>query len=330
MEKQRYFFLDLARVFALICIIWCHTNVVEFDSYFLEKAKCFFGRCGVPLFFIVSGYLAFPQKKPLKQYFTQKVKRIVIPFCLWLLIYYVAAYASSKPMVVNGDILNEGSAHLWFIYVIIGFYIMVPVLNPFLHSVSRKVLKAYLLLWGITTLYPLILFKLAMPFTENSCLYTFNYLYGYVGYFLLGNYIQKYGDDTWMLKWVATLLCFVMSIALVGIYFFVFDCKTLIVNDYKGLPMLLYTIAMLGLIKRISPYIENSLFRKNIVSLSIYSFGIYLCHMLVVLYLYPLIPICHGVPDLLVTGCFVTINIVLSFVFVYILSKFRITRYLIG
>lgn len=80
MEGKRIFYLDFVRVVALFCIIWCHTNVIEYNSYLLEKVKWFFGKCGVPLFFIVSGYLTFPLNKLLERYAIGKIKRIVLPF----------------------------------------------------------------------------------------------------------------------------------------------------------------------------------------------------------------------------------------------------------
>lgn len=86
MGNKRIFCLDFIRVVALFCIIWCHTNNIEYDSYLLEKVKWFLGKCGVPLFFTISGYLAFPQNKPIKEFFIHKIKRVVLPFVSWLII----------------------------------------------------------------------------------------------------------------------------------------------------------------------------------------------------------------------------------------------------
>lgn len=330
MEKQRNFFLDLVRCFALFCIIWCHSNVVEFDSYLLEKVKWFFGKCGVPLFFIISGYLAFPLKMPLRIYLKGKFNRVVIPLIIWTIIYAVTEYVGNNPILLGGDILNEGSAHLWFIYVVMGLYLIVPLLNPFMAIVSRKVLKFYLLIWGVTTLYPLIIFVFKIPYSEHSCLYTLNSFYGYIGYFILGFYIRVYGSVSRLLKKKMIFSCIVASVILIGIYFFVFDCQTVIVSDHKGLPMLLYSIAMLGILAYIAPYVEKSRLRNGITQLSIYSFGIYLCHMLIVRYLYPYIPEISWMPDLLTTACVVIVNIAISYSVVRILSKMPFAHYLFG
>lgn len=330
MENKRIFYLDFIRVVALFCIIWCHTNIIEYDSYLLEKVKWFLGKCGVPLFFTISGYLAFPLNKPIKQFFIQKVKRVFIPFLSWLLIYAIWAFFYGIPIFEKGDILNEGSAHLWFIYVIIGLYLMVPILEPFLRYVSRTVLRAYLIIWGITSLFPLILYRLDISYNEHNCMFSLYYLYGYIGYFLLGNYFRKYGDKTRLLRLSTSCLFIVITVPLIGMYFFIFNCQTVIVSDYKGLPMILYSIAMFAILKRIALYLYKSKLRNGIVALSINSFGIYLCHMLVVFHVYPLIPIIEWLPDLLTTCIFVIINIAVSFFIVKILSKIRYSHYLLG
>lgn len=330
MEKKRIFYLDLVRAISLICIIWCHTNNVTFDSYLLEKVKWFLGKCGVPLFFIISGYLAFPQNKPLKQYFLSKINRVVIPFILWVMIYAVTEYISGNPIFLNHDILNEGSAHLWFIYIIVGLYLIVPVLDEFLRKVSKKVLVFYLLLCLATTVFPLIIFKLNIPYNEHNVLFTLNSFFGYTGYFVLGFYIKTYGHESLLFKKKTILFCLVSSFILIGVYFFVFNCQTVVVSDYKGLPILLYTIAVLAILKLASPYIERSRMKGFFASLSLYSFGIYLSHMLVVRYLYPHIVIYDWMPDLLSTALLVAITIAICYGFVYLLSKFKYSKYLLG
>ena len=328
--KERFFFLDLVRAFSLICIIWCHTNTIEFDSYLFEKIKWFIGKCGVPLFFIISGYLAFPQNKPIVQYFTSKVNRVVIPFLLWVVIYAITETLSNNPIVLDHDILNEGSAHLWFIYVIIGLYLTVPILDSFLRNVNKKILQFYLLIWVVTTLFPLIIFKFNIQYYEHNVLYTLNSFFGYIGYFVLGFYVRRYGADSRLFKTRTIIGCLISSFLLIGIYFFVFDCRTVIVSDYKGLPILLYSIAVLGILYKLSPIVERFKYRHIVTSLSIYSFGIYLCHMIVVRYLYPYFPNFEWMPGLLSTLCYVMINVFICYGFVYLINRFRFSKYLLG
>lgn len=330
MGNKRIFCLDFIRVVALFCIIWCHTNNIEYDTYLLEKVKWFLGKCGVPLFFTISGYLAFPQNKPIKEFFIHKIKRVVLPFVSWLIIYAVWAYFYGFPVVINGDILNEGSAHLWFIYVIIGLYTMVPILNPFIMNIGRNVLKGYIILWGITSLFPLFISYYDISYNEHNCLYTLNYIYGYIGYFLLGAYLREYGDTSILIKPLTSIMLLVISFILISIYFFIFNCQTVVVSDHKGLPMVLYSISMFGILRNVSGFFQNSKIKNTIIEVSTNSFGIYLCHMLIVFHIYPLIPVFDYIPDLISTLIFVIINLILSFIFVKILSRFRYSEFLLG
>lgn len=330
MEGKRIFYLDFVRVVALFCIIWCHTNVIEYNSYLLEKVKWFFGKCGVPLFFIVSGYLTFPLNKLLERYAIGKIKRIVLPFFVWVVIYAVIAYAQRQPLCVNGDILNEDSAHLWFIYVIIGLYLIAPIIDPFFRIAKRSVLRFYLILWICTGTFPLLQYSTSSTFNEHNWMYTLYHFYGYTGYFVLGYYLKKYSNCTRLLDLKVSITFIATSVSLMGIYFFVFDCSTVLVSDYKGLPIILYSIAMFSILKKLSVYIEHTRLYSPITSLSVYSFGIYLIHMMIIKFVYPFIPIVAEIPDLITTTVFVIVNIGISYTIVYILSKFRYSHYIFG
>lgn len=122
----------------------------------------------------------------------------------------------------------------------------------------------------------------------------------------------------------------VISTILISIYFFIFNCQTVVVSDHKGLPMVLYSISMFGILRNVSAYFQNSKINNTIIEMSTNSFGIYLCHMLIVFHVYPLIPVFDYIPDLLSTLIFVIINLILSLVFVKILSRFRYSEFLLG
>lgn len=330
MERKRVFYLDFIRVVALFCIVWCHTNNVVFDSYLMEKAKWFLGKCGVPLFFVVSGYLAFPLNKTLSEYIKTKTRRVVVPFIVWVLLYAIIELVQGKPVFINGDILNEGSAHLWFIYVIIGLYLIVPIVDPFLKGVSQKVFKLYLVLWVFTGVFPLLQHIFNSPFNEHNWMYTLCHFYGYIGYFVLGYYFKRFGDHTKLLNLKTSVVFFIVSILLIGAYFFVFNCTTVLTSDYKGIPIILYSIAMFAILKKLSIYVERSKWNKLVTSLSINSFGIYLFHMLVVMFVYPIIPQFSVIPDLVTTAILVIINIALSYGIIFLVSKSSYGHYIFG
>lgn len=46
------------------------------------------------------------------------------------------------------------TTHLWYIYMLIGLYLYLPILSAWLQQASEKSLRLFLLLWGVTLLVP--------------------------------------------------------------------------------------------------------------------------------------------------------------------------------
>ena len=88
--------------------------------------------------------------------------------------------------------------HLWYIYMLIGLYLLIPILSPWLNSCSKKELHGYLLLWGASTFIPYI--HLIFPQILGECFWNptpaFYYFNGFAGYMILGYYIKRYGNPS--------------------------------------------------------------------------------------------------------------------------------------
>jgi surface polysaccharide O-acyltransferase-like enzyme len=96
--------------------------------------------------------------------------------------------------------------HMWFIYMLLGLYMLVPVLSPWLVQCSKRELQGYLGVWAFTTYLPYI--HLWFPEVLGECFWNpspmLHYFTGFVGYFVLGYYIKRYGalslrTSLWML-----------------------------------------------------------------------------------------------------------------------------------
>jgi surface polysaccharide O-acyltransferase-like enzyme len=95
---------------------------------------------------------------------------------------------------------------MWFIYMLLGLYMLVPVLSPWLVQCSKQELQGYLGVWAFTTCLPYI--HLCFPEVLGECFWNpspmLHYFTGFVGYFVLGYYIKRYGalsirTSLWML-----------------------------------------------------------------------------------------------------------------------------------
>lgn len=212
--KNRNFTLDLLRVMACYLVIHQHASeffyigengsVVTGDNTFRIGIMTSIARISVPLFVMISGYLLLPMKTTTHNFLKKRFTRILYPFITWCAlyaIYYVftkdETWLQALTHIINIPV-NFGVevGHLWYIYMLIGLYLLVPILSPWLNSCSKREIQGYLLLWGATTLIPYI--HIVFPQILGECFWNptpaFYYFNGFVGYMILGYYIKQYGS----------------------------------------------------------------------------------------------------------------------------------------
>ena len=54
-------------------------------------------------------------------------------------------------MAVN---FNFDTVPLWYLYMLIGLYLIMPLISPLLRAASRNELRAVLRIWGVTLFLP--------------------------------------------------------------------------------------------------------------------------------------------------------------------------------
>jgi surface polysaccharide O-acyltransferase-like enzyme len=89
----------------------------------------------VPVFVMITGALLLPQTITLKSFLQKRVKRIFIPFLFWSVVYIYFTlddYSNDLTLffvlkTVTAKLLYGASDHLWYIYMIIGLYLFVPI-----------------------------------------------------------------------------------------------------------------------------------------------------------------------------------------------------------
>lgn len=90
--------------------------------------------------------------------------------------------------------LLEGNSwdHLWYVYALIGLYLLTPFIRGFLARATREQFRlAVALAWALLCLVPLVNLLL------NTNLYQFVDLSSAVAYFMLGRYAVKYLELDW-------------------------------------------------------------------------------------------------------------------------------------
>lgn len=224
-NTERIVFLDWLRFIACFMVILVHSIEPFYlggpeGTFIPSKSDAFWVtfinsalRPAVPLFVLASSYLLFPLKTDTPTFFRKRFVRVFIPFAVWSLLYACIPFIGSdaqfdiaanlKTLVFN---FMSSSGHLWFVYMLLGVYMLMPMISPWIANLSRKSEKIFLYIWAFTTFLPLLR-PVAETMTGNASLWgecpwnqfgTFYYVSGFIGYLVLGHYIRTYaGEVSW-------------------------------------------------------------------------------------------------------------------------------------
>ena len=232
-DPKREIWLDWLRITACFLVMMTHSCEPFYlggeGSLILTRADALwvsvlnvFPRACVALFVVASSYLQFPLHYPTGEFFRRRAGRVLVPFLVWSVVY---ALVWGEPVQNFRDLLlnfNYAAGHLWFVYMLAGLYLIMPMLSPWAEKVEKRELQVYLGIWLFTTLIPLIRQWVGGPAPviygpsgiPNPARYplwgeaswnaygVFYYLSGFVGYLLLGLYLRRFVGE---LSWKKTL-----------------------------------------------------------------------------------------------------------------------------
>jgi len=201
-ESLHYYWIDLIRVVAVFQVILVHLSYVIFfkdellsPTWVAANFYDSFSRMGVPLFFMVSGYLLLGKSEPITDFFRKRFMKVGIPTLFWsvaYLLWSVEAYRNGtmspwRIMLSMLKAIYTGNVeiHLWFLYILIGIYLATPILRIFVSAASRQDLTYFIVLWFIAT--PLL--EVAQRLMGFPTALVIPVVAGYVGYFVMGYWL---------------------------------------------------------------------------------------------------------------------------------------------
>jgi surface polysaccharide O-acyltransferase-like enzyme len=113
----------------------------------------------VPLFVMISGYLLLPMKTDYSTFLKKRFTRILFPYVAFNIFYniyfYFRGFFDLKTMLLNIPkmFINFSIGHLWYIYMIIGVYLYVPIITPWIKTAEKKHFYYYFVIWIISSFY---------------------------------------------------------------------------------------------------------------------------------------------------------------------------------
>lgn len=347
-KESRFEWADNIRFIALLSVIILHVSAT--GMYFINEMPLYHWliadftdsamRYAAPLFFMISGALLLRGNDKPAEFYKKRFIRIFYPFLFWSLIYtfVVTAYFNfgkgieiSFLEIISNFLFYKGvfaqsAYHLWYVYIILGIYLITPLLRMLFVNQGRNILIHFIILWLIIVLLNTPLFNFDQY--VKKC---FIFL-GYICYFVSGYYVSNlqrvFNSKVKILMWSA--MVFLIFFTAIATYLVTIESNVLDEEffKYQSPNVVLMSVLVFILISNLN--IQNGMYLKIRDLVNKYSYGIYLLHALVLWgvekvglgwnFLHPVI----GIP----LGTILTFSI--SLVVIYLMNKIPFFRKFAG
>lgn len=371
--RENIGWIDLLRVIACGLVVFAHCCdpfVAHFDAnrgMFLTGVFAgSLARPSVPLFAMMTAVLLLPIKSgtTIDGFYKKRIGRIIAPLVFWSLALPLMAFiyftvlnpGTANPQLSVGDYtaatlvqrlctfifnFNFDTTPLWYLYMLIGLYIVMPIINSWLTQATRKEIKTILYIWGFTLFLPYI--KMAAPALGYAGNYghtgllgecdwnvygTFYYISGFIGYIILAYYLKRYPLNWSRKKTMAICLpMFAVGYAITSVGYVV--TNEYFPGNYAYLEILWYftgiNVFMMTFPIFVTVQMLNTGPRKWLSKAAKFTFGVYLCHFTFTFPGYDLFDI-PELPYILRIALATITTATISAALVWVMSKFRPTK----
>ena len=294
MNKENINWIFNLRIIASFAVIVLHVSspiVVNYSSIGLSSwfASNFFdsiSRFCVPVFVMISGTLLLGKSEDINVFLQKRVKRILFPFLFWTLVYLFFNVFIFNTVEVHSFVeflmkffrsIWFGSAfHFWYIYMIIGIYLMTPIINPWVNTTNNKGFLYFFCIWSVSV------FFLQSNFERYKPNFDLIYFSKYLGYFILGYFLNK-NDFSRYKKMILIIYFLSLSVIVFGTFYFSFKENSFSggLYDYFNFFVIFNSVSIFLIFKYFLNF--NLIGYRFFINLNNDSYGIYLIHILVLL-----------------------------------------------
>lgn len=323
--KKQIVWLDVVRLLAMFTVVCCHStdpfnfypgeppaNISEIKFWGAAYGSVL--RPCVPLFVMITGALLLPVKGDTGAFYKKRISRVFWPFLIWSVIYnlflwitgllgcrpelildffpYSGEEAARQSLSVSMDYISRIplnfsllDVHMWYIYLLIGMYLYMPVFSAWVEKASEKAKLWFLAAWGVTLFVPYYR-EFVNPYLWGSCSWNeFYMLYnfaGFNGYLLLGHYLRHHdfslartfgwGIPSFVIGFLITFLGFRHITSLPEyteeqLEMFFYYCSPNVV---------MMTVPCFLIAKKVN--VRNERLRQALANLTVCGFGLYMIH----------------------------------------------------
>lgn len=374
MSNSRLPWVDVLRTLAIIMVLISHCCDHFTALYGVDDSAFHLGawigslvRPCVPLFAMMTGVLLLPVKAQttLGQFYSKRIGRLAVPLVFWSLMLPIANYLAFNyvwtdphnlslvgPFSIDNLVnhlwtwifnFNYDTTPLWYLYMLIGIYLALPIVSRWLENASERDLRTLLAIWAVSLILPYIqYFAPALGYQGNYgsmgiwgvCSWnTFGALYyvsGFMGYMILAYYLMHFPVKCSNARLAAiTIPMFVVGFAItLGGY------ETLRASEkwelielcwsFCSINVLMMTLPVFLWVERLRPGAS-----PLVTKLAMMSFGVYLCHFSIVQFGYEIF-YSTGLPAWLRLALNVVASTAISYAIVALLWRLPVLRRLVA
>ena len=286
-HPRREPWLDVARCLGCLSVLVLHCPSAASNGGLARAGIEYYAMaCANVLFFMISGALVlYKPVEHARPWLKHRLGRVVIPMVIWTIITLLVNLAAGR--LLPDDFVHrllmipfqaqEGA--FWFIYTLVGIYLVAPVVATWLARCKKRDLQLYLGIWFVSLFVPILAYYI--PNAERVIDAHYGYLYnfyGYLGMAVTGYYVRRYGlfnKQRW--KLAALLIALIALPAILRST----PLPTQLWTPDLSPGMVALTIVVFASIKKISTGRLTSWATR----LAAFTFGVYLTHKLVIMWL---------------------------------------------
>ncbi len=192
-NNKHIIWADLLRVLAILGIVYGHYCPPYYDTHPLTTniIVSMGDHWCIPVFLMLSGMFALPSEKVFR--LKERLIHISAALCFWGILYGVNFFVIQKHgtytvMSIVQPLFWKRLPwyHLWFLYLIMGLYLLSPVLRCWLANASQKNVLFFLILCfafsSVTYVNQFLPYQIHHLLPELSA---------FIGYYVLGYYLSK-------------------------------------------------------------------------------------------------------------------------------------------
>ena len=323
-KNQHIVWLDVVRFIAMFTVVCCHCtdpfNFYPGTAPNIGEIKLWGAIYGsvlrpcVPLFVMITGALLLPVRGDASTFYKKRIPRVFYPFLIWSVLYnlfpWITGLLGLNPQIIldffpyaGEEVMRQSfsvsleyilmipfnfsilAVHMWYIYLLIGLYLYLPVFSAWVEKASERAKLMFLLAWGVTLLLPYY-YQFVSNYLWGTCSWnSFGMLYafaGFNGYLLLGHYLKNL---EWSLKKTLTIGIPMFAVGY-AVTFLGFRHITALPEytdemlelffTYCSLNVVMMTIPVFMLAKKVK--VNSERMNKALANLTVCGFGIYMIH----------------------------------------------------